>query len=769
MKKLFILTTLCVINFSTVVLAQERKWFLPAYNVDMTTASPSTTSAPVTYSPATKYKDADALYNASGSSLFYILNQSVYDASGTYAFDLPGYWDPSLNTLGGCLDPTLLYLHKDVNTGELNIVGVPGECSKYYVIYVLRANAIGSNVIVYTIIDVSSGSPVLNSAGYTDVAFTGCGTHRNAILIDNVGLSTNTELAVSKRISGGNRYLFAACDGNSSGTLIAGIYRYTISSSAIGTRSTIMGPSVNNTTYSIAAQDFSARDMDLSPNQQYLCWASGDPTASSTNYNCYQISLSSYAYSSVRRISSGVAVNGLEYDANSTNIFASGASGVYWGAASTATSFPSFITGSNNHNNSNLELASNGKIVAVNSTTTNISYISTSGTTTTSVASPSNDGPDLTYYRLPNQIDGEDYFGFTGVQTAYSTITVNGTAAVACATPQQVYTCQTITLANTLTGTVSSYRLEIKSMSACGTYTSGGGALGTYSSGSQASFSTISDLKNEPGTNGTWLSNSAHAGLYEVNLYTTNSCGVETVTTTYLNLSGPPSAASINLTMNSGGVMCAGATLGAKCSVGDNAGSYNYGSAGATYGSLNITSVARKIEQVNCTTGALITTVLNESMTPVTPTSGVSGLVLNDIVIGGSTGYFVGKDGNCYKFTVSVQNACGTPASDISYFKLDPIYFRPAGISSVNESGDDFYLTENPVQQNAVFTVIVSEEKTVSCSITDLTGKTIVSKSIVGSKGTNYMNIETSSLPSGIYYYSALIGDKKVTGRFIKN
>lgn len=747
---------------------QKLRWFIPPYNVNTTSSVFLTTSAPVSYTTTTPYFQSDAAYDDFGNPLFYVMDYGIYNSAGTWAASLPTYYDPSLN-YEPCSAPDATsdqYSRMYTNpTGEMAIVPVPGQCNKYYVIYGMYSQAMGGNALLYVIVDVSGTTVTMSGTNVVNLgpAPYFCGTKTNATLISTFSGEVDVEFAVSKILQFGaeDRYLFTAARD--------GISRFTITNSGIGSKQTLMSSLVNNSTYSLTDYDFAAMDIDLSNDQLKLVWASGMATSYTSDRNLYEMTLNTtYGYSSVKRYTCSTLVYGVEYDATASRLYASTTGGVYYSLTS-GSSMSTLVTGTSaSYEQSNLEQLRNGNIAVCNKTNNTIQQIKLTGSTysivNSTVPAYCNVNPK-TIYRLPNQVDGDSY-----LRNASSTFTIGGQSAVNCANALQFLTCNTMLMARSSTGPVTGYKVRVRSMSNCSTYTSGSGQLGTFETAwySPAQAYQINNLKVLPGTNGTWLSNPAHTGLYEVTLFTKNGCGTETSQTSYVNLSPAPSAANINLTLNVSGVQCPGATIGAKCGVGDYAGSYNIGTSG-TYGSLNITKLARRIDEVNCTTGAIIATPLNEALTSVPAVSSATGLVLNDIEISGSTGYFAGKDNRCFKLTITAENACAVSASDFAFFWLNPSLFKQTnGVETIVSNEDELVLMGNPVNNNVAFIANLSENKSISCTITDISGRKLDSKVIQGNAGVNHTNFDVSTYASGIYIYHAIIGNKTTSGKFIK-
>ena len=778
---------------------QMKKWFLSPASVDMTGTTFSTTTSPVSVTPALS---SDAVYDANGNALFYVASPNgssmpvVYSSTGTNIGTLPSYWYDDYQ----CTSPDV-FKAQNMFTGEMSLIPVPGTCSKYYIIYCVHG-AEGANSLVYVTVDISSGTPVLGGIS-APATYGGCSyQHSNPTLIDKYMDYSNTEIAVSKVYSATtqNRYLFAA--GVYPGTsTTGGIFRYDITASGIASRTAIVTttdlPSGGNPIY--ISYSFGAFDLALSPNQQYLAWQAS-PHSGSVDNAIYYIGLNgtyTYVASSLKKIDFDASahtavVHGLEFSATASgvnpylyaaiavNTTPTGIKRVLVGSSSPILS-TSILTGTANLGLSNLELSAGGLLMAISNADKKLYYLNnlnaTPGTpvsTGVSTALGQWAGPGYySYYRLPTQISGEDYSVFAGSQLASSTIKVNGVAPAACATPQNLNYCDAFTLSRTAasgSATPAGYRLELKSMSACGTYTS----TLNYNSGVQASFTTLANLKSLPGANGNWLADPTHGGLYELNVYTRNNCGSETKVTTYIKMTIPISAANLNLTFNSASAACEGTTLNTKCAVGDYGGSFSFGSASATLSGLNIVSYSFTLEKTSACSGTIFGTTLINSATGIVPPagSGASGLSINDalapgVYLGGSEGYFVGKNNNCYQLTVKAKDNCGIEATDVAFFWIDPAKFRPAAPFAM-PAQDEVTLLQNPVAGQMELSVALTDERDIRWSVVNMDGRVICQGTQLGQAGKNDIVVPLSGIATGMYYYQVFTGASGFTGKFTK-
>ena len=288
------------------------------------------------------------------------------------------------------------------------------------------------------------------------------------------------------------------------------------------------------------------------------------------------------------------------------------------------------------------------------------------------------------------------------------------------------------------------------------------------------------DFKALPvGSSGTetWLADPAHFGYYKVTLVTRNACGeVSTPKTSYLKLNAPPSAATINFRINNGltGVPCNNKNISTACPTGIYSGSYNIGAPGTTFGSNNIASYSRKIEEVDCVSGNVLSTLYEDAapVVPANPSGSSTGLAFNALQINGSTGYFANNPviGKCYKFTLTAFNACSN-SSDWSYFAFDG-YYKPGKTTGVHEKIDgDYALTVFPQPAGNIlnFKFTLSSNAKVKIDVYDIQGRILLpGKEETRTAGTQQLDINVSGLSAGIFLYKIYIDNKVITGRISK-
>lgn len=117
--------------------------------------TPSVTS--ITGAPNNTYIVANGAYDENNNLLFYVIDDTLKDASSNYVGMISNY----------------------ATLKEIVIVSVPGECRKYYVI-VGHPVPLASSEILVSVVDCSSGSPSILSGPTQAALFNGGGNMRHA-------------------------------------------------------------------------------------------------------------------------------------------------------------------------------------------------------------------------------------------------------------------------------------------------------------------------------------------------------------------------------------------------------------------------------------------------------------------------------------------------------------------------------------------------------------------------------------------------------------
>lgn len=380
----------------------------------------------------------------------------------------------------------------------------------------------------------------------------------------------------------------------------------------------------------------------------------------------------------------------------------------------------------------------------------------------------------------------------------------NAVVSSACATPTTFFNCNAITLNNTSNADATSYLVELFSApSNCGTYTS------VYSSGYVTTFPT--DLKNLPGTNGTWLQ--THTGAFQVRLTTKNACGTASSTTIrYINVATGPTDANAAFKTNCITKSTQTITIGA-CTVPVNTQfSYLDGSTGCSAGNYkfpmehNSVSTPNEVGRnntifdltgVSAGTGSTIYTVtlkterwtgsvwevmnyngIPETVTGLTTIS-LAALLDDDEI---NNPYYMAftdpsltPNGSIYRITVTVNNECGA-YSKAQIIKLNTVKLKREANPNPKDKEDELKgLSNELVVYPNPFTNLLSIQLPTSSNTTinyqtieiiDVTGKLVIAKNINEAEQTVFIN--TDKLPSGLYFYNIKSDRNILSGKVIK-
>lgn len=765
------------------VRGQSAKWILNSHVYDMTGANPSLASVPASVMSA---DNPCAAFSDAGNLLFYIANGRMYSSTNVDCGQLP----VNQKTITGLINPT----DDDyvVFANPAMIIPVPGTCTEYYVIYTLTLGAnhlAGAYQTVYCKIDISSGNPTVDPTSVVPLLFGGNDTG----IKNPKTLADITSFVISKGVDAANeRYLFSV--DNSS--LKVKVKKWFISGTDIALSSTIYD-GTGDATYPNAT--CSHGELELSPDQSHLAFFVNPNGSISTTQLLYQINLQNYAFSSMeRKIFTPNYGYGLEYSKNSDKLFESRTNGtapalVYVTVSNFSPAvFTNVATTGVNFNQSNLELGKSGNIYGVSSNGSQLYYyaINPDAPTAPTVTSTGLQQPNTNAnFPIPLSVDGDSYVSFIGNTMPVSNFNINGFASGN--TPPQfidLYSCNALTLNNlSSTGYLPPLTLyyglsyTVQSCDVNGNVITGAAYL-NYSSDWRLSTSTV-NLKSlptgtvfSPGPAQTWLADPTHYGYYKIVVTVRNTCGATSSKISYIKLNAPTSPVSMNLQINqAGGAICYTHNILANC---DQTGIYglgfNLGTPGSTFASNNIDNYSRKIEEVDCGTGA-VTSLLYEDATPqvpVSPSGSLIALNLNSAVINGSAGYFANHPadvlGKCYKLTVTVANACSS-VSDYSFFKIAPNGYWKPGVSGENTT-ETFSIFPNPATDRLMVKYINLGGNPASITIFDLQGKMLLQNTNLSGNGTDMEErmIDISQLNKGMYMYRFNNGKEVKTGQITK-
>ncbi len=224
----------------------------------------------------------------------------------------------------------------------------------------------------------------------------------------------------------------------------------------------------------------------------------------------------------------------------------------------------------------------------------------------------------------------------------------------------------------------------------------------------------------------------------------------------------------INLTINPGtGTPCPAAhTIVTACVVSQYSASVNVANS-----SGDITFYSIRIDRVDCATGAVIGGPLYVGgQVAVEGPKKLTALALNDLVINGSTGYFVGKCNTCYRVEVTIGNDCGS-SSDFSFIRIAACLDGGSGDRESTDAEpraklEGIHLAPNPAEESIRF---------LSPEMDRLPeGLRLV---IFNSLGDVMLRMEhlaldtpisIGTLPNGLYAYRLETTEGAISGQFLK-
>lgn len=218
---------------------QMKTWYMDNSTIDFSTVIPilNANGDPNNYPPNV----ANGCYGIANNTLFTVRDNAVINQLGTTIFTLP---------TGNITVGNLQYV--TIGFGpEMIITQVPGDCSKYYIIYDRICNIVGNNglvqysILMYSIVDMEAN----NGLGGVGAA--------NGIALDpnNIYVNKYRGMVLSKP-NGNQRYLYLGYDNK--------LQKYDVTTTGISF--------ANSTTFSTLA-DFYTIELDISPNQTMLAMA----------------------------------------------------------------------------------------------------------------------------------------------------------------------------------------------------------------------------------------------------------------------------------------------------------------------------------------------------------------------------------------------------------------------------------------------------------------------------------------------------------------
>jgi len=884
MKKLiFIYLFLIGICVSSTAQIQNRGWALPPNQVLFNGVSPVTlTSSTIHGGSGSPYIVSNGAYDDNGNLKFYVKDNLVYEPNGVVA--------GSLSEVSGC--------YTDIQH-EVIIVPFNDQC-KYYLIY-LMSDYPNSQGLMYTEVDMSTGSPVVNQSNMS---------HGNPFLIDDLqGLSLGG-IAISPLVSNvDSDYRFLYC------VAYPGVKKYRVDDSGIALETVLIDFSTNNSNVSHSS-DFETVEVDLSWEENYrLGWSSvhGEKTFlldlnAQGDYD--QLNIVDWNWNFQQNAFNVIV--GFEFNPQDNNHFfisgvsTTGTSGIYdFNLLNNGPQpVPNYITDSEECI-SHLELGRDDNIYGVKNA--NLGYVDYGSPTTFNNATVTNtvysDQNSFAYrygipfYTLPDQVDGvenvfhkfplsnfllegnalptsagspfptfdicspmflDDFtqfgheykitltrvdqngntlitpptqpwlsflntnlksisfdsfqnlstwnnYGFYKVTVEVKNacgvtdsrqgffevlqplvpnpgMTINGSqpnSSLPTTNRFNVYNCTGTTIDLDNTGyNANGYKVTLESSDQNGNVITGTGYVST-STNIESDFNAISDLKNLPAIDGTWLANPANTGYYRVTLTTYYNCSdfndYNRDDVGYIYLNSTPSASTMLLSVGiKGGGQCSSKSLSSNCITGNFATLMNMGISGSTFSSNSITSFKIKIEEVDCSSGAIGNTIYNDinPQFPLNPNNPITGYSLNGLNISGSTGYFANKFDDCFKLTVEVDNPCNPSVTDWTYFQITDTsnQFRLASKDSDNEKPITVKLYPNPTSNSMInLDYSTNGQGFMNYRILDKTGRELYQSTLslneINASGTIPLNLDDYS--SGIYFLELIENENKTVKKFI--
>jgi hypothetical protein len=377
------------------------------------------------------------------------------------------------------------------------------------------------------------------------------------------------------------------------------------------------------------------------------------------------------------------------------------------------------------------------------------------------------------YYKLPDQIDGENYDDFSGVAALNITgMQINGSSLADMVPPPPVifYDCNPISLTTIHTGDFCEYTLQIFSVDPATGQQLFGAPYLNFSTSGTGNIPNPIDLKTIGG--GSNLFANYLGQTFAIQIIGENCCGQRDVIVCYFRVFGAPATASINLQVNPGnGIPCpASQNIASPCLVSIFSASLNGGN---SQGDISYYQI--KIDHVDCSNGSVFSNIYNGPQVQVSNISQLTALGLNDLTINGQTGYFVDKCCRCYRVELTVGNACGS-STDYSYvkFTLPSCNCFSGGDGGEERAASDphaaqdlVFLAPNPVTDQLQFFPLGDHGRLpVSRSLTVFSGQGSVALRVASPDLSQ--PIEVRSMPPGMYTYVLETEAGPVAGKFVK-
>ncbi len=608
------------------VSAKMNKWVLNPNELDFSSGTFTTLPWGIPY----PYQVENTAYDHNGNVLFHIQNNGVYYPNGDLAGFLPNGHDP----VSGYTFWSMI--------NEISIVPVPGSCNQYYVIYCLNREFVG-NALKHAIVTINPNGTISVS---TDNKVLGAWP-------GNFGA-----IAVAKEVNPGERYLYWVSG-------YGGIFEYLITSSGI-TLNKIDSPYNGDPDIS-----FHALEAEVSKDGRYLIWVE----------NAQKVIRKKLGYETVQIFSiADRTMWGIEFDEEETGFYVSTSSndatnntgGIYHFTFNGMP--PTLVSNTLDYMATLIEKGIDAKFYAVNRFGNLGSFVGNGPATLafggitvySSVPALPFSPPENKYYKLPDQIDGEDYSYFYGIPPVdLTSMNINDIplADEIPPPPPAFYNCNPIMWSVSYTGQPATWSIMIYSVDpATGNQLFGPPYL-DYSTSGIGHIPSPIDLNDlGPGLFDDYLGQT-----FAIKVTIQNECGTSLdFMLCYFRVLGAPPPANINLQINPGnGNPCpASHNITSPCPASIYSASVNMGNSQG-----EITFYSLKIDEVDCTTGNVIANIYTGPQVPISGVNQMTALGLNDLEINGSTGYFVNKCCRCYRVEATIGNDCGS-STDYSFIKF---------------------------------------------------------------------------------------------------
>lgn len=563
--------------------AQKNFWSLYPTVINFT-AGGATSTLPGTLIPPSYY--AENSVHLDGTLQFYVRN--------------PGNGFQVMDRFGNTYAPA----NNTTSNKELEIVPVPGSCDTYCVMFTEPFGTATSKFAFFEVQVNANGTLTVYPVQKKTTIYTG----------------VITGIAVSKRIgSSADRDIYIV-----GGTFVD---KYIISGTGINFEEQ----------YDLSSYHYNADEIyeaDLSPDGLYLGWGSSDKDVyvlNTVNSTLYEITLSGPLF--VQQIT------GVEFHTvveGGTSLYASMSGSGVFEIEDFTTSTPTItaIPSSRYLGTSQLELALDGLIYCVESQNGRLSTIDPLSHTISTLTTTVTSSEDLIFtknWALPQQIDGEGDALFLGVDPpTINNLQIEDTALPASFTGvPSFFNCADIGLDYTATGAYDDITIEIVSVNpATGTPVFGAGFL-NYSITLPGTTPLPIDLRCLDDAVNCDLFDSYLGQSFLVTVTLDNTtCETQASAQGFFEVFGAPTPITVDLDINSGSGITydAVSSVANASAIGNKGGSFDLSNSSGDIDYFRVTIV-----QVDCTTGADITTILAQTNNTPFPSSGNANYNFNSL------------------------------------------------------------------------------------------------------------------------------------------